>query len=281
MKTSKRVLAVAGVLAAVGCLGCLGTAAARGFDFGNMLDKKYEVKTYEVSEGFDSMAFDLDIEDVNFQISNDGKTRVMCSEDDRFRHDVKVDGNCLKVHTNNTRRWFDNIGIVRNSPKITVVMPQKEFQTIDFVGDTSDLDIDGISTKSMKIEVDTGDIDIKNSSVMGDFRVKTSTGDVNLTEVKSANLYFDTDTGDITLEHALSQGVLDIKTSTGDVDLNDIDSSTGKIETDTGDVSGNILTSKIFYAKTSTGDVNVPTSTQGGIYNITTSTGDIEITVNK
>ena len=51
------------------------------------------------------------------------------------------------------------------------------------------------------------------------------------------------------------------------------------VETDTGDVRGTILTSKIFFAKSDTGDEDVPETTTGGICRIKTDTGDIKIRI--
>ena len=51
------------------------------------------------------------------------------------------------------------------------------------------------------------------------------------------------------------------------------------VKTSTGDVTGNLRTEKVFVTKTSTGDVRVPNTASGGKCTITTSTGDIRITV--
>jgi hypothetical protein len=45
-------------------------------------------------------------------------------------------------------------------------------------------------------------------------------------------------------------------------------------------VCGTLLSSKVFIIKTDTGDVDVPKSTVGGRCEITTSTGDVEISIN-
>ena len=47
------------------------------------------------------------------------------------------------------------------------------------------------------------------------------------------------------------------------------------ITTDTGDVKGTLLSDKVFIARTDTGRVHVPETTNGGKCKITTSTGDI------
>ena len=73
---------------------------------------------------------------------------------------------------------------------------------------------------------------------------------------------------------------MNIDTDTGDVKLDACDANSIDIETDTGDVMGSLLTPKIFDTDTNTGRVSVPQSSEGGLCKITTSTGDIEISVN-
>ena len=67
----------------------------------------------------------------------------------------------------------------------------------------------------------------------------------------------------------------------GDVTLEDADASRIKIETTTGDVTGNILTDKIIFADATTGNIDIPRLTSGGRCDISTTTGDIKITIGK
>ena len=72
-----------------------------------------------------------------------------------------------------------------------------------------------------------------------------------------------------------------IKRSTGDVTFDGADAKSISVKTDTGDVKGSLLSNKVFITKTDTGDINVPSSTTGGKCEITTDTGDINLTVQK
>ena len=119
--------------------------------------------------------------------------------------------------------------------------------------------LEKISTNEITIIVTTGDVKIK------DVACKTFTSNGN--------------TGDITLINVIVRDNLTIFRSTGDVELDRCDAETIYIKTSTGDVEGLILSSKIFIVKTSTGDVDVPRTTTGGICEIITSTGDIEIAI--
>jgi DUF4097 and DUF4098 domain-containing protein YvlB len=82
------------------------------------------------------------------------------------------------------------------------------------------------------------------------------------------------------LESVIAIEKLDIKRSTGDVSFKGSDANAIFVKTTTGDVCGSLLSDKVYITNTSTGNINVPNSIVGGRCEITTSTGDIKITVN-
>jgi len=69
------------------------------------------------------------------------------------------------------------------------------------------------------------------------------------------------------------------ESDTGDVKFDGCDAAEIFVETDTGDVKGSLLTDKIFIVQTDTGSVDVPKTATGGKCEITTSTGDINISI--
>ena len=77
----------------------------------------------------------------------------------------------------------------------------------------------------------------------------------------------------------IASAKISIERTTGDVTFAISDANEIKVNTTTGDVEGSLLTGKVFDVKTSTGEKQVPNSTTGGSCKITTSTGDIKITV--
>jgi DUF4097 and DUF4098 domain-containing protein YvlB len=53
------------------------------------------------------------------------------------------------------------------------------------------------------------------------------------------------------------------------------------LKTTSGSVKGSLLTPKIFYTDTTSGSVDVPRSTEGGLCEIQTTSGSIRITIEK
>ena len=104
-----------------------------------------------------------------------------------------------------------------------------------------------------------------------------STGKTKLSDVTCKNLISTGSTGDITLTDVIATERFDIERSTGDVEMEACDAASLIILTDTGEVEGSLLSDKVFVVRTDTGDIDVPKTTSGGICEITTDTGDVEI----
>ena len=74
---------------------------------------------------------------------------------------------------------------------------------------------------------------------------------------------------------------MNIEASTGNVNLNEVDAETIYVKVSTGNISGVILTPKTFEAHASTGKVNVPKDTTGGLCTLIASTGNINVSIKK
>ena len=144
---------------------------------------------------------------------------------------------------------------------------------------TGDARISDISAGELQLSATTGDITVENVSVEGDVSLSIGTGDSYLTNVSCASLTSDGTSGNLDMKRVLVAGKLTATRTTGDTTFTDCDAETLEIETSTGDVVGNLLTEKIFSTNTTTGKVNVPDSTSGGICKIKTNTGNITITI--
>ena len=107
----------------------------------------------------------------------------------------------------------------------------------------------------------------------------TSTGHISYTNVKAKDADLSASTSHVYLNNVNIENHLKIQTSTGDVYIKSSDAASLYIKASTGDIEAELLSSKIFKVETSTGKINVPTSTSGGLCEVTTSTGDIHITI--
>ena len=93
----KKWILTAVVLVIAGAVICFAAAASMGFDLRRLDTGKYETNTYEVSEPFTAVAVDIDAGNVVIRPSEDGICRVVCLEEEKQRHDVKVENGTLRI----------------------------------------------------------------------------------------------------------------------------------------------------------------------------------------
>ena len=310
-------LITAAILILVGCIIWGGMMMVLRWDFEKLSTVKFETNNHLIDQDFKSICVKSDIVDIVFIATQDEKASVICYEEKHAKHAVSVKNGTLMIELVDTRKWYDYIGIISHDPEITVLLPQQQYDTLTIQESTGDIEIsqelsfeaidislstgdvknyasassiqikattgdiytENISADKVELSVTTGDINAHSIACTGDLIVRVSTGDAQLTDVVCNILISTGSTGDITLQNVTAAESFSIKRSTGDVKFRSCDAGALKIETNTGSVTGSLLSEKIFITLTSTGKVDVPRFTTGGKCEITTSTGDIKITV--
>lgn len=320
-KATKIWLIVGTSLVLLGIIVFGGAMAMLKWDFFKLTTRNYETNTYEISEDFDSVSINTDTADIVFVASDDEKCKIVCYEEEKMKHSVSVVDGKLSVSAVSTKKWYDHINIGwSGNPMITVYLPKNKnislslknstgrialpsditFESIDILGSTGDVECKASANGMIKIKRSTGGILLENISAgaldlwvstgrvsavsvncTGDVKLRTSTGDVKLDGLNCKNLFSECGTGDIALKNVIASEIFDIDTDTGKVSFDRCDAREISVETDTGRVTGTLLSDKIFFAKTDTGDIEVPKSMSGGKCEIETDTGDIKISIVK
>lgn len=319
MKTpTKTWLIIAIFLVLIGGILWAGVMTVLKWDFTKLSTMQYETNQHEITETIRNISVDTETAKITFALSDGNTCRVECYEETKAKHSVSVQDGILVIQVNNNKAWYDYIGINFASPKIIIYLPTAEYAALTIRNDTGDIKLPGdlvftsidisLSTgdvhvaasasETMKIQTSTGSICVEDSSV-GALDLATSTGDITvsrvtcqadaklavstgktvLKDVTCKNLTSKGNTGDITLSNVIASENFSVIRTTGDVTFNRADAAEIFVETDTGKVTGSLLTEKVFIAHTSTGKVDVPTTTTGGRCEITTSTGNIRITI--
>lgn len=317
-KTTKIWLVIAASLVVVGLIMFAAVMSEYKWDFVKLSTGKYETNTYEISEEFSNISMNTDTADIIFALSDDGNCKVECYEEEKAKHSVTVEEGTLIIKMIDEKSWYDYIRINFGSPKITVYLPKAEYTALSINGSTGDIelpkdfkfeivdislstgDVDSFASASglIKIKTSTGNICIESASARAldlsastggitisnvicerDTNINVSTGKIKLNNIECKNLISSGDTGDISLTHVIAAEKFSIKRSTGDVRFDGSDAAEISVETDTGEVAGSLLTDKVFITYTDTGRVDVPKTATGGRCEISTSTGDIKITV--
>lgn len=287
------------------------------FDFNSLNTEKEIEKMYEITEDFSSVSINSKTARVNILVSEDDECRVEIKESATRFYTVSVEDGKLLIKENDTRRWYQYIGIITLSHTINLYMPAGqydalnintdtgdikvhegfEFDVAQVVGDTSDIEfysnvkskfecetdtgdikISGVNASAINVESDTGDIIIANVNA-GNIELDGDTSTLKLQNINCKNIEIESGTGKANLGSVVAESNMNISVGTCDVNLDACDAAEINIKTTTGDVKGTLLTSKIFVANARTGKIHVPESYDGGKCIIKTGTGDIKISI--
>lgn len=290
-----------------------------GWRFDDMSTVDYETNEHIIEEAFDNISILTETALVKLLPSTDGSCRVVCEEVERAWHRVYVKDGTLSVEIDDTRAWYENIGIDIGRTSVTVYLPAGAFGSLDVestTGDitirkdfsfakatvesttgklefyatvkdeleakttTGDMRIGYISVGDMSISSTTGDIIITSVSCLGDIYADVTSGEMKIENTTAKSIVSRGSTGDLMLKGVRASYGITLERSTGDVMLDEVNASVRLwIKTTTGSVRGTLLDKKIFIIETTTGSVSVPKTSSGATCEITTTTGDIKIEI--
>lgn len=246
--------------------------------------------------------------------------KIEYEEQKNIKYNISVTEGLLTVSVEDNRSWIDHIGIAFKAPKMTIYLNYDQFDIIEIQNSTGSISIpDYVFAYKADIKLSTGNINISNA-IINNLKIETSTGNIKLENLKTKDAKLQVTTGTIKVDKTQCESIFTVDVNTGLVEIDDlycgIYNSTGKtgklvmkdviaresfnierttgdiqfekcdanemhIKATTGDIKGSFLTEKLFKTNTNTGKVEVQSSVKGGICEISTSTGDIKITIEK
>lgn len=313
LKLLKIILIIFIILVIIAIAGFIALMVASDWNLENF---KYVEKEYQVEENFESIKLNLKGSDVVIRSSNDEKCKVVCFENNIYSHSVDVINNELVVGCNYKTKIFFSY----KESKITIYLPEKDYKTLNLTTTSGDVDVENLKVDELTITVssgdvevnnvecnnistagesgdvelqnikvngavsvarDSGDVELSNVSCNGNLSTSTDSGDISLENVVCGGLSSECDSGDVKLESVLVNGALTIEAESGDVEFSKLDASSLDITTTSGDVKGSLLSDKIFAVRSSSGEIDVPQTTTGGVCKITVRSGDVIITISK
>lgn len=311
---SKKAVISATVLLLCGCILFVGVMAVLRWDFSKLSTDRFESNSYQIADPFTAVRIVIDTAQVAIMPAEDRITAVDCYEPTKAKHAVSVKDGVLTIEVQETRKWYERLGIHFRTPKVAVYLPSGVYSALTIEGDTVNVEIDAdfrftnmdievstgnvnnyasvvedmtirtstgnigvqnLSAGSMTLTVSTGKVSVSSVTCTGDVSVDVSTGKSVFTALRCRNLTSTGSTGNLVLSDVIATETLLVERSTGNVSLDGCDAASLSIKTSTGDVTGSLLTGKTFVTHTSTGRVKVPATTTGGKCEITTSTGNI------
>jgi len=317
-KNTKIWLIIAIFLMLIGYIFFCGTMNKLKWDFTKLSTIVFETNEYEIYDNFKDIKIITDTANIEFVTSEESNSLVICDEQKNVNHLVKVKDDTLLIEVNDNRKWYEHIGINFSTSKITIYLPENDygkllvesstgninipksfkFKSIDILVSTGDImnyasvydnikiktstgniRVENISANMLDFSTSTGNIDVVNVNCYSDINVNVSTGKTNVTNANCKSIISSGSTGNVSLNSVIAIEKFWVKRSTGDVSFKDCDANEIYINTDTGDVQGNLLTDKVFFVQSDTGNIDVPKTISDEKCEIITDTGNIKITI--
>lgn len=172
---------------------------------------------------------------------------------------------------------FENVEISTSIGDVEYCAASNGSITID--GSTSNLHLYDLTAESIDLTVSTGDVTAESITCSGDLYLSVSTGESTLADITCQNFTSDGSVGSIEMNHLLAENLISIERSIGGVHFDKCDAGELFVTTSTGDVTGSLLSDKVFITDSSTGDIHTPETITGGKCKISTSTGNIDMTI--
>lgn len=257
-KAKKNSIILAFVLILAGVLVSAAAYAAIDGDFTRLSTAVTEESTYSVAS-FDSIFINTQLTDVEIAASEDGTCRVVLSEYKNMNTTVEIQNNTLCIRQTDNRKWHEKVGILIFEPKITVYLPEGDYQ-------------------NLSIGMANGDVKVSDHFSFTDAMINTIRGDIYFGAAVKNRFSSETVFGELTLVGVNAEEII-CETEQYDIYLRDCDANVLKLTTVNGNVEGALLSEKTFTAHSQNGEVDVPDSTGGGTCEISTVNGDVKITI--
>ena len=285
---------IAIVMIGLGFVLSFGAIVAMRFDFNKMNTILFRTNTYSIDNKFANIRINGAECSVRILPSNDALGKVVCQESDKIVHTVTVKDNTLMIERIDKRRWYEHFGVYWGHMEIEVYLPQSEFESLYVKNLSGDIVIPKeFHFESAEVQSTSGDIHFM-AAVDGDLSAKTVSGELYLGEMlpqklnirstsgdiaKCQTVTINTTSGEIEMSNVIADENIHIESVSGDVNLHQCDAASLWLKTVSGDVSGLLLTKKIFFVNTTSGDIDVPHLDSGGKCEVTTVSGDVEFDV--
>ncbi len=264
------ILIVLGLI--VSCLGFWGM----GFDFKALNTEDVTSTTYEITDAFRNISIENDVADLYFAVSEDDVCRVVCTDFANETYTVNVENGTLTIAKNDDRAWHGNVRLFSfGESYVRIYLPEEKYTSLKIDDDTGDIEMPAACTfEQVIITTSTGDVRWL-AQVSEELSITTDTGDVEVHGTNPRNLALKTDTGDISASKVRDVQQIRIETDAGKVELSNAGCTSLSADSNTGDIAlKNVMVDELLTVKSDTGDVVFDRSDAAEIF-IQTNTGDV------
>ncbi len=287
-------------------------------DFSKISTVEYENRQRTVEEEFTDISIEQYTDNVYVYPTTESVCRIDYMQSENILQSIAVQDGVLRIAEQDNRKWYECVGIFWGNKEMCIYLPQAEynavkikassgsveiasgftFASVDVRVESGDINLSADAHTDIKLTAQSGNVDVKNASAAsltataqsGAIRLENVTakdsvslgvqsGEIIATGVTCSGFTASTQSGDVQLENVLSAGITEIRTQSGDIHLHACDGAAYRIIAQSGSVKGTVRSAKVFYASTKSGSVNVPQSNEGGMFEVNTQSGDIDLRV--
>lgn len=317
MKNSKkRWLFLAAALVILGAALCQGAYAAMGYDLTKLNSETLETSSYKIEAPFSQIAIKASAAKVVLLPSEGKDCRVQCTfwKNEPYRVEV-IDGTLtIRPAKSPILRLFR---FAFGEPSILLYLPNSHYEQLnietssgnmnlpqDFTFSNAQLKsssgnicmesrvenklsaetssgyllVNGVFCKEMTLLSSSGNGEVCSGGA-NRLQIKSSSGEISLSNLTCGELEGKASSGDISLTDVLLSGNLKLNTTSGTISLKDCDAGSLELRSSSGDILGSLLSDKKFITKSSSGNIQVPETTSGGVCKVETSSGDIRFSI--
>lgn len=139
--------------------------------------------------------------------------------------------------------------------------------------------ISDVECKGMSAKGSSGSIRISSVIAQENLDVNGTSGSIQLSDVECVNVTGGNSSGSIKCSNVIASGDMRLENNSGGISLDACDAANLRLSATSGSIRGNVLSPKNFIAKATSGSVDVPKSASGGLCEVSTTSGSIQIRV--
>ena len=243
-------------------------------------DQNYEYVVHEGTDAVNDVYINVTINDVVFLKSDDETYKVEYyeSEQDNFEFSVEEGKLSLKNTYQYKFRFFNFNFQSKEVKTIKVYLPLSYNKEIECISTTGDVIISDFNLEKITVKVTTGDISIKDTTVVTHITATSTTGNLTIENVNAVKLTIAATTGDTSIRNSNITNEVKVNASTGKITIDNVNTLRIDVVVSTGDIKINNVVCDDIDTRTTTGDIVMTLNGNENDFqvNLSTSTGSIK-----
>ncbi|MBR5947668.1 MAG: DUF4097 family beta strand repeat protein [Clostridia bacterium] len=280
-------------------LGIVGYAAGGADMFKDEATAEREIV---INEAFSDIVINCERSKVVLIPAEDGVCRIIAEESDSLKLTAEVQGGALRIDQKSKSKWNLNLigfNFFAFKPyKLNIYLPESEYRDLSVNNVSGGVEArSGLAFSNANLETVSGGIRLDSRirskasviSVSGgveaggfeceSIKVNCTSGGIRLSSISCDNADIKCISGGITLTRVIASGELRVETVSGGIVFDCCDGGSIRAEAISGSIRGSLLSAKVFKTDTTSGKISVPEDGDGGVCELETVSGRIEITI--